>query len=71
MKLPRFKYVSYYYSTLQDRLVVMYYTDMEYGKGKYELLENMNLKDKVLIEDKIKYVELEIVLIEAEKAGKS
>ena len=47
--------------------MAIYYNDMKNGKEKYEILENVNLKDKVLEEDTNKYVTLEIVLMEAEK----
>ena len=52
MKSPRFKYVSYRNSTSKDRLAAMYYNDMKNGKGKYETLENENLKVKVLVKVK-------------------
>ena len=52
MKSPRSKYVSYRNSTSKDRLAAMYYNDMKNGKGKYETLENENLKVKVLVKVK-------------------
>ena len=44
MQFPRFKYVSYRQTTSQDRLAAMHTNDMKNGYGKYETLENENLK---------------------------
>ena len=71
MQSLRYKYVSYRQTTAQDRLAAMYNNEIKNGYGKYETLENAKLNDKVLEEIKDKYVSLEIVLMKAEKGGKS
>ena len=55
MQSPRFKYVSYRQTTSQDRLAVMYTYEMKKIYRKYKILENVNLKDKMLenIKDKL------------------
>ena len=68
---PRFKHTSCRQTTSQDRLVAMHANEMKNGCRKYETLENVNLKDKVLDEIKDEHVTLETVLMEAEKGEKS
>ena len=52
IELPRYQYVLYRKSTLQERVVVMYYNEKK-KKAKYEMLFKVYLKNKIMACNKI------------------
>jgi len=64
LKSPRYSYMSYRYTSSDERLTAMYRNDRHNIKTRYETLFNVNLKDEVWDGNKDKYVKLEDVLVE-------
>ena len=64
LKSPRYSYMSYRYTSSDERLTAMYRNDRHNIKVRYETLFNVNLKDEVWDGNKEKYVKLEDVLVE-------
>ena len=61
--LLRYRYIAYYNSLSQEKLLVMCHNDTTNGKSKYETLYNATLKDKAIDKVTDSYVTLEKVLI--------
>ena len=69
LKSPRFKYISYKNTSPQERLQAMFHNDKNNEKGRYEILENVNLNDEIETKMKGEMQVLEQVLMTVKKGG--
>ena len=69
MNSKRYRYISYKKSTTQERMRAMYHNDANNAKGKYEILENVNLDDEVINQENDEKMLLENVLMTVQKGG--
>ena len=69
IRSPRFKYVSYQKSISEEKLKAMYHNDKNNEKDKYEILKNVSLEDELIDEKMNQKVQLEQMIMKAEKGS--